>query len=725
MLRSLYSGISGLRNHQVAMDVTANNIANVNTTGFKSGRVTFEESMSQLLKGSSRPPGNAGGTNPMQVGLGMSVGSIDTIITQGNLQATGQITDLAIEGRAYFCYSSGAGRYYSRNGALQMDSTGRLVAPTNGFGLQGITADPDGTYSPGAPVGDIEVPYGEKAPANATTEVGYSSNLDSDSQALGTVIHTNRYLAVTTGAPLAPGTADLLTELFDQDGNSLGIREGDVLTFSTIDAAAATPTTVTSTFSVGPTSTIQDLADAMTTWVQSGAITGGGGVQVGVGATGSLELDMSAVPLNACIMDNLTISSNRPGSNSFVRDVFNWGAAAASPGPGGVATPYPSNGELRSPAAVTDLLADLYDASGQTMGLEDGDVIGITGAVGGSTVNPAGSITYDSATTTMQDILDEIQSTFNLPDTDGTYANDPSVEINYSSGDDRIPIGAIVIRGQPETAFALSNVAISATNSNNNATAPTRFVSNSIITEIQQARDTGVHATSITVYDESGAPHVMTTTFTHSGTPGEWLWEITLNGGEQIIGGNMGRIYFGQDGSPSAWSFDDGTTSFRFNPMNGSNEVSITLDTGGPGSFSGITQFRSPTTTAAREQDGYPMGKLSEISIDEFGDIQGIFTNGVSKSLARILVAEFNNPAGLMKTSDSMYQESNNSGEGVLLQAGVGTASKIKPGALEMSNVELATEFTSMMTTQRGYQANARVISTSDEMLQELVQLIR
>ena len=104
MLRSLYSSISGLRNHQLRMDILANNIANENTTGFKAERVTFEEAMAQLLKGSSRPPGNSGGTNPLQIGLGMSVGSIDTILTQGNLQATGQVTDLAIEGRAYFVY---------------------------------------------------------------------------------------------------------------------------------------------------------------------------------------------------------------------------------------------------------------------------------------------------------------------------------------------------------------------------------------------------------------------------------------------------------------------------------------------------------------------------------------------------------------------------------------------------------------------------------------------
>ena len=119
------------------------------------------------------------------------------------------------------------------------------------------------------------------------------------------------------------------------------------------------------------------------------------------------------------------------------------------------------------------------------------------------------------------------------------------------------------------------------------------------------------------------------------------------------------------------------------------------------------------------------MGKLQSIAIDEYGEIKGQYTNGVSKSIAKIYVADFNNPAGLMKTNDSMFTVSNNSGQAVMQQPGVGTPTQIKPGALEMSNVDLATEFTTMITTERAYQANARVITTSDTLLQELVQLIR
>jgi flagellar hook protein FlgE len=159
--------------------------------------------------------------------------------------------------------------------------------------------------------------------------------------------------------------------------------------------------------------------------------------------------------------------------------------------------------------------------------------------------------------------------------------------------------------------------------------------------------------------------------------------------------------------------------------MNGSGEVNVNLDVGAPDIFTGITQFRSTTTTAAKEQDGFAMGKLSEVSISENGEISGLYTNGTSRTIAKILLAEFTNSAGLLRTGDSMWAESNNSGEGVMYAAGEGTTSKIKPGALEMSNVELAGEFTDLITTQRGYQAASKIITTSDSLLQELVQLVR
>jgi flagellar hook protein FlgE len=564
----------------------------------------------------------------------------------------------------------------------------------------------DGTYPAGTPIGDLKIPYGEKAPARATSEVKFSCNLDSDSDGLGTVTYSNRYITQADDT-------DRLTSLFDRDGNDLGIQIGDDMIIS---VSGEDPVR----FTVTENSTLSDLATSIQTYLRD--ITGSGFIRV-LPTGGDLIVDTTLDPGTS--VTGLQIRSSRPGSNSYVANALNF-----PPSIPGNSTHTISG--LRVPAEETDLLSEVFDSRGQALGLSAGDVINVNGGVGGRTI-PTTSAVFDNpdptdtaSVRTIGDLLNLIQQAFSLPETDGTNHDNPSVSINMTNtDDDLIPDGSIVLRGQPEEPFAITSVSISATNEDNALPAPTRFNANMTFTEIQTARNTGVHSTSIVVYDESGDAHSITTTFTHSGQPNEWLWEITTEGGEEILGGNRGRITFGQDGSPSSWTFDDNATNFRFDPMNGSNIVSLNLDIGTPGSFRGITQFRSPSTTVAREQDGYPMGKLQEISIDERGEISGVYTNGISKSIATIYVAEFNNPAGLMKMGDSMYAVSNNSGEGVLLQPGIGSATKIKPGALEMSNVELATEFTNMITTQRGYQANARVITTSDSMLQELVQLIR
>ena len=181
MMRSLFAGVSGLRNHQVRLDVIGNNIANVNTVGFKASRVTFKEAFAQLVQGASKPPGSdadvAGGTNPIQVGLGMNIGSIDLLFTQGNLETTGVTTDVAVQGDAFFVASDGVQRFYTRSGNFQLDASGRLVAPTNGFVVQGRMAS-NGVLSDA--ITDIKLPFGQKAPAQLTSNVLVGGNLKAD-----------------------------------------------------------------------------------------------------------------------------------------------------------------------------------------------------------------------------------------------------------------------------------------------------------------------------------------------------------------------------------------------------------------------------------------------------------------------------------------------------------------------------------------------------------------
>jgi len=716
MLRSLDSAVSGLRNHQVRMDIIGNNIANVNTIGFKTGRVTFEESLTQLLKGSTRPPGDGGGTNPIQIGQGMSIGSVDTLFSQGNLESTGQVTDMAIEGSAFFAVSNGDGTFYTRNGAFQLDADGNVVLPTNGFILQGKVAKQDGTFPPGTVVENITIPINEQSPAQATTEVTFGKNLDSDSQALGTVHFSQSFLQASN----ITGT-DLLTGLKNENGKSLNIKVGDVMTFNATDGGTGLPLPAGS-YIVQTNSTVADL---LTSPID--LVTGASGIQTWFNANGMFAVTLTPQADGSIQFDtggggaiqSFQITSDNPLSTGFITRAF------------AVPTNITATGltiVLNAPAEATDTLVTLKDSEGNVLGLENGDVISVQGAVGGSTAASATTITFDDnilTGTTLQQIMDLVQETFRLSSTDGTFTNNATVSINSAGTEDNLPDGSLVIRGLAGDSFALDNISIRATNSNSNNPNPTNFNSNFNFELHQTSRDPQVFDTSITVFDQSGDNHIMTTTFVPTQTPGIWQWEINMAGNEVPLGGSSGTIIFDQDGTVSSFSFEDNATEFSFDPNNGSQVVRVKLDVGGPGDFRGLTQFRSPTTASITGQDGFTTGSLREISVNENGMINGIFTNGVNKPLAQVMLVDFINPGGLLKVSDSVFSVSNNSGDPVFVAAGGTNPSKIKPGALEISNVELALQFTEMITTQRGYQANARGITVSDSMLEELVNLKR
>jgi flagellar hook protein FlgE len=714
MIRSLYASISGLKNHQTRMDIIGNNIANVNTAGYKSSRVTFEESLSQMLSGASRGVDGGGGTNPMQVGLGMNIGSIDRRMSQGNLESTGLITDLSIEGKAYFAVSDGNGTYYTRNGAFQFDSLGQMVLPTNGMVLQGKLADTNGNITTASLIGNIRVPFNDQAPAKATTDVQFARNLDSDSMAKGSVLYTQKYLRHGQNTDLMVGAAD-------HSGNGLGIQVGDVLTFSATNAGVTVPTNYT----VTATSSMRDIADAMQAFLRSAGVGAGLGTAVDVITSAESATQRGALTIygNTLPINNFQITTSRPVSGPLVTKAFAVPTTIAA----GTTKFTIATDTLRSPARSTDSLSDLFDASGNSLGLEAGDLITFAGSIGGKPATNVTPLTYviGAAGTKMSDIMAKIKDNFKLPDRDGTVQDNLSVSLNAAGSDDNIPDGSIVIRGQPETAFAIRDVAVRATDSNNAKPSPNAFVTNMNATTLRDATDTKIAESSITVYDSIGKEHTATMRFIPTAQPSQWLWEVKLAGQENIVNGQKGKLAFGQDGSVSSFTFDDGSSNLEFDPRNGAPIVSVHLGTGGPHDFTGLTQFRSTTTATAVSQNGYTMGRLREISIGEDGIISGAFTNGTNKKLAQIMIADFTNPGGLQKVKDSVYTTSSNSGDPIYGAAGAASSSSIKPGSLELSNVELAQEFTDMITTQRGYQANARVITVSDSLLEELVNLKR
>ncbi|MCL2520206.1 MAG: flagellar hook protein FlgE [Spirochaetaceae bacterium] len=181
MMRSLYSGVSGLQNHQTRLDVIGNNVANVNTIGFKRNRVNFQDMLYQTAQGATRPTDDLGGINPRQVGLGVSVATIDTIHTQGSMQTTGVRSDLAIQGDGFFILRQGENNFYTRAGAFGIDAEGVLVNPANGMRVQGWAATEEGQVNASGDVGDLRIPIYNKEPARATTMVEMMSNLNSNS----------------------------------------------------------------------------------------------------------------------------------------------------------------------------------------------------------------------------------------------------------------------------------------------------------------------------------------------------------------------------------------------------------------------------------------------------------------------------------------------------------------------------------------------------------------
>ena len=213
MMRSLYSGVSGLQNHQTRMDVIGNNISNVNTTGFKRGRVNFQDMISQQIAGAAKPTEELGGVNPKDVGLGMTIATIEQVFNQGNLQTTGVSTDVAIQGNGFFILKNGDESFYTRNGAFGIDKDGTLVNPSNGMRVQGWMANEingEMIVTTAATPTDLIIPVGSKDPAKATENVKFACNLNKN---------TPEILEGASAADIQKGTWNTEQEIFDSFGN--------------------------------------------------------------------------------------------------------------------------------------------------------------------------------------------------------------------------------------------------------------------------------------------------------------------------------------------------------------------------------------------------------------------------------------------------------------------------------------------------------------------------
>jgi len=546
MSSALMSGVTGLRAHEKMLDVAGNNLANVNTHGYKAGRVGFAEQLAQTLQEATQPTSALGGTNPQQIGSGVMVGSIDRNMAQGTLVNTGAPLDLAMDGHGFFVAHDGSQEVYTRVGHFAIDANYNLVDPSVGYRVQriGSAGVAEGFQDVGTD--DIRIPYDVALPARATTEVTYSGNLSADLNNATRALLTSGLKYTESGA--IAGSTTALAAL-DQIS---GLAAGDIITISGTDA---------------------DGTPVNTNWVLAGGET-----------LGDLTTQISGAFAGAtAIMD---------GGEVHLRDDGNGGYSQ------------------------TDILL---------------------------AYTPAGAGTFD------------MPGHFEMLEAGGEESRNATIE----------------------------------------------------------------------VFDTYGNGYVLSIAFVRTETDNTWDGVVMgVSGGAAAIDDRrITGISFNQDGSFGGTT-DTQTFTIRYGGP-ADSPATLNVELGTTGQYDGLSQFGGASTVAAATQDGYEAGYLSSLSVSREGDLMGMFTNGVRSTIATIKVGTFQNPAGLQSVGNSYYQSSANSGDAIPTRALSGGAGAITGGSLERSNVEVAQEFVTLIQAQNGFQANARTIRVTNDMLRELSNLIR
>jgi flagellar hook protein FlgE len=649
MMASLFAGVSGLKNHQVKMNVIGNNIANINTIGYKPSRVNFQEALVQTYRGAGRPSSISGGTNPVQLGLGMQVGTIDNLFQQGGLELTGQITDLAIQGSGFFILGDANGnKFYSRAGAFGFDGNSNMVDTATGLYVLGKMADASGQIPSVATIGKITLPFGQQDPARATEEVWLANNLDASataSKATLVAAGSSNVKVVSGTAVDGVGGTHTITITGEQakQASFTGARSGLGLS-NTLGSLGVTDfSDWTITIDGSREETISGLTAESTIDDLINAINQISGLTAELTASGELKItrDRAGSP------SEYGFESSPSVAGGIVDQIFTYGSPAGSTfvSSGGAATTFvatdtftPSVGSGAAAGPFVNILDLVIDE-------QSGLVVGLSGLGGGG------------------------------------------VEIGAGPG------------------------GLSATTAGNEL--------------VIETADT-THATSIGVFDSLGGKHTLSIEFYKSAVTNRWEWRVSLLDNEQIVSGGSGYVAFNADGSLNTFAYYGGADALTIDPNNGAQNLVINFNAGTASQFDGLTGFASGSYSATFiRQDGYGLGVLQKIDIDQAGNISGFFSNGTNRILAQIMLADFTNQAGLRKAGRSLWEVTANSGAAIEGTAGSTISGQISSGALESSAVDIAQEFTSMITAQRGFQANARIITTSDSMLDELVNIKR
>ncbi|WP_139452048.1 flagellar hook protein FlgE [Campylobacter armoricus] len=805
MMRSLWAGVSGLQAHQYAMDVEGNNIANVNTFGFKYSRADFSTLMSQTSKIATAPDGDLGGKNPMQVGLGAGVNSTTRIHSQGNIQTTNKNTDLAINGDGFFIVSNDGGvtQFFTRAGDFKTDAVGNFV-DNNGYTVQGWNYNQEtGQIDSSKSVEDIVIPPGMSMPAKQSSIVKLTANLDSGNTLgsnasakrpiyaldsahgrrndTGTAIdendtgHTEFYTTSKTGAQVTEKGVDMGV-VFNAKGEGLNLRDGQGIWVSYAEAKYQAPAFVNPDLPTNE-SDIQPNAN-YTFW----GYTKQDGTQVPatlditingthITATGvGRETFLNAI--NAKTAETGVVASIVDGKMTFTNDnstgttakskninisvgtTNTAGEVTATTGTtGNVTIPVPPAGNnitgLATPVQVITAHEYIYSSNNVDIG-KDPDPKAAQ-AQDAHMPSATGQRTFH----TTEDLRELMQRDARFA---VDYDGDGSIE-NYNAGGTTngqdVNIGVEVVV-ESDGRFKITNPKIDnnskdmtfkITGYSNEAN---KIATNDKFTNIFSALDgnfnagnnekysqdmyLSAHTASIEIFDSLGTRHELTVQFTKQTktADGGAEWSIIISVPEPAeinfsgdgAPGNIvvGNLRFGNDGSLQSYT----PNVLNFTGNNGSKpDQVIKLDFGTTGAFDGLTSYDKDSATTKQETDGYTGGNLKPDALrtDENGYIYGEFTNGKTLALAKVALASFPNNMGLEEIGNNLFKTTANSGTPTIGHAGEGGRGGLKSSAIEMSNVDLSRSLTQLIVIQRGYQASSKTITTSDQLLNTLLQL--
>ncbi|EAH9892411.1 flagellar hook protein FlgE [Campylobacter coli] len=850
MMRSLWSGVSGLQAHQVAMDVEGNNISNVNTTGFKYSRADFGTMFSQTVKIATAPTDGRGGSNPLQIGLGVSVSSTTRIHSQGSVQTTDKNTDVAINGDGFFMVSDDGGltRYLTRSGDFKLDAYGNFVNNA-GFVVQGWNINWDNqTIDSSRSPQNIFIDPGMHIPAAKSTEVAIKANLNSglnigtssrnlyaldsvhgwnnktqrpeDENDTGT---TQFYTTSKNSVEVTEKGVDA-GSLFNANGTGLNLRDGQGIWVSYADAKFTTDRAnganvfdpnltvaqqnnvifwgnkdISVTLDINlngvriQNDNIRSLDEAIAyinTFTAPTDTRDGTGVKAVKKADGSgIEFVNDNADGTTDNMKNIDLTVN-VGNSAGERNTINYDANTGVFSPqGGNLTTAQNNtdwiagaAQVGQPQNVKVVTAHKYIYSSNPVTIPP--MINPDGGPafqpnnGNRPTDPASANYWDAIQGSLKNTTERTFRTTEdlreLLQRDARYGVDyngsgiidnatPTFDANDINQAVKVVVtenGNFAISNANETSTIPANAGAGANaattdpkNMSFNITAYSNkqgtVSTNDAFTKIFKAFDgplvignqikeseqlkLSAFSAGLEIYDSLGSKHTLEVQFVKQSTTqdggNEWQMIIrvpepaeintTGEGPTNII---VGTARFNNDGSLASYT----PRTINFSPNNGAApNQQIKLSFGTSGSNDGLVSSNSASTLTGQATDGYTSGNLKPdaIRVDDKGNILGEFTNGKTFAVAKIAMASVANNSGLEEIGGNLFKVTANSGAIVVGEAGTGGRGEMKTSALEMSNVDLSRSLTELIIIQRGYQANSKTISTSDQMLQTLIQL--